>query len=834
MSSPGIRDTNTTATAAANVGATWSSSVEQIAAANMERCAQMQECQEQMRFWKHKWQTLKAQHKQAALTATLQANPQSWLQLPKKEKWKKSTVLTMLQMHQVASATPAVAASEDSAHVAAAEGIDRYTALPGPLSESSFSQAAPASLVHDRDVFLARISTKQSQRYYSHKNRRRKVLVIPEPLRADTLLLARVLELHPYVLIPCATGSTEDCQGEVDKVQASSFFPDTIWEDVELYSAFSKGVRQYCSKLGEASVLSTDFKETFCRFSCSLRNDAALILQLVQPLSSDLLFDFAEVFLKSSFWKAAENGFQGNMLRDNKKFALQVIEMATTLPDRALKAFSKRLSNDDDLVLAVVKKNGMCLQNATYRLRRQWQIVVTACDSNPQALIYCLRASQSRNRLMLDRKRVLDFFHRLQGEKVIFNSVAATVDLLSFTRKTAAMDRRLWLDLKPHLKQDRDIALAAMLSGCIAVSDLPRNLLNHRRFWKSAIATCPNAWYALPGHLMDDMEFARSIDHFPDERMAFALFAKFPQLLDDRDVWGKILSSSSFLGLPDLLMGIAPSFVFSDKDIVLQALLRDHEILALVSSPLTEDRDVIEAALQCSTQALFGINDFVQMMYPDLVAGAIKSYESDDIWELYDCIDDDLWSDHRVAHAWLARGGDYLHEEFSEDLENDKHAFLLIAEHNPGDFWCASEELCNDHEFMLQVVEKNATLLRESSAQLAHDFEMALVAFGGSSAKSRDLAGLYDINDRDDIQFITEFAKEVREKVRSHENFVKRILCGMSTGKSVTICRLPLLDQGQETSLAYKKLLAEYLGIPIGKELRLLRRASLNLAKWGY
>ena len=223
-------------------------------------------------------------------------------------------------------------------------------------------------------------------------------------------------------------------------------------------------------------------------------------------------------------------------------------------------------------------------------------------------------------------------------------------------------------------------------------------------------------------------------------------------------------------------------------------------------------------------------------MYPDLVADAIRSFNTDEIWELFEFIDRDLWSDRRVAHAWLAKGGNYLHEVFPDEFKNDKEAFLLIAEHFPPDFQYASEYLCNNKEFLMQVVDKNATLFKNVSSRLARDFDLALVAFGGSGAQSRDLAGShYDVNDRDDLTFLFSFALKVRAKIVSHDNFVKRVLCGMSArhvdGDGF---HLPLLDQGDETSLAYKKLLAEFLGVPMGSELRLLRRASTNLAIWGY
>jgi hypothetical protein len=45
---------------------------------------------------------------------------------------------------------------------------------------------------------------------------------------------------------------------------------------------------------------------------------------------------------------------------------------------------------------------------------------------------------------------------------------------------------------------------------------------------------------------------------------------------------------------------------------------------------------------------------------------------------------------------------------------------------------------------------------------------------------------------------------------------------------------LAILNQGDETSLVYKRLLAEYVGIPVGNKAKVLRQASINLARWGY
>ena len=59
-----------------------------------------------------------------------------------------------------------------------------------------------------------------------------------------------------------------------------------------------------------------------------------------------------------------------------------------------------------------------------------------------------------------------------------------------------------------------------------------------------------------------------------------------------------------------------------------------------------------------------------------------------------------------------------------------------------------------------------------------------------------------------------------------------------SNGKTKTwnnsACELPLLHMGKETGTALKVLIADFVGLPRGKELRELRSASMNLAIRGY
>jgi len=70
------------------------------------------------------------------------------------------------------------------------------------------------------------------------------------------------------------------------------------------------------------------------------------------------------------------------------------------------------------------------------------------------------------------------------------------------------------------------------------------------------------------------------------------------------------------------------------------------------------------------------------------------------------------------------------------------------------------------------------------------------------------------------------------KELEMHKTFFSTFLSGISSrvdesgaGRS----SLSVLNQGAETALGYKKLTAQYLDVPTGKRLRLLRHAHRNL-----
>jgi hypothetical protein len=76
---------------------------------------------------------------------------------------------------------------------------------------------------------------------------------------------------------------------------------------------------------------------------------------------------------------------------------------------------------------------------------------------------------------------------------------------------------------------------------------------------------------------------------------------------------------------------------------------------------------------------------------------------------------------------------------------------------------------------------------------------------------------------------------KVREQLQHHECFITCFLSGFrergSNNSSVFSeeCHLPMLNQGEETTTAIKKLIAEFAGIPIGMVIHDLRSLELLL-----
>jgi len=135
-------------------------------------------------------------------------------------------------------------------------------------------------------------------------------------------------------------------------------------------------------------------------------------------------------------------------------------------------------------------------------------------------------------------------------------------------------------------------------------------------------------------------------------------------------------------------------------------------------------------------------------------------------------------------------------------------------------------------------VEQNPFNLRIVAAGLVGDLDLFVAALSGENGIlvfHTELSGTGWIPDGEESEgirmcrFYFDIVNHVRTKLYLHDIFVKLILCSIDSS-SANESVFSVLDQDKVTSKALKQMLAEYAGVPFGKELRRLRRARETLA----
>lgn len=494
----------------------------------------------------------------------------------------------------------------------------------------------------------------------------------------------------------------------------------------------------------------------------------------------------------------------GRQLWKNKKeVAVHILRQSNSL-----RYLSNRLRDDPEVVKAALERWGGQLLHASPRLRRNKNMVSIACQSHPAAILHALKRSKTQLSPQ-EATRVFETAEENQSHHV------------------ATQCFKFWKELPETLRCNRSVALAA--SRFILPVDpksLPLSIVD-RSFWEDVI----------------ESNHCDVIEHIPmSDIWGYDLIPKSFQTMGNVVCWRE-LSSFRVVADPAFWMAVArsgflfeghennlldiPDFVFENKEIMLEACRKDGAALFLLDdSPLAVDREILEAALDVSPNALCHMKEAAQLLHPDIVADAIsRIQEPSDLWVVFDFIDEDTWLHQDVALAWIRAGGDYLEDEFEDEFEDSETIFLSVAEHCPQDFWYASDQLCSNKDFMLQVVEVNPTLLKEATFTLRKDFDLSLVAF----AKGPDLPGVFDVNSQEDFDHLTSFAARVRSELLLHRSFFALIM-GMERRST----HLSLLAQDAETSSGLKRSIAAFLNVPAGERLHALRSASLHLAQWGF
>jgi len=398
--------------------------------------------------------------------------------------------------------------------------------------------------------------------------------------------------------------------------------------------------------------------------------------------------------------------------------------------------------------------------------------------------------------------------------------------------------------LPEHLKIDHDIAIQAYRVDFLSLSEFPTQLRSDRGFWMKLIEHDLLAWSELPEKYAQDPAFARATSRWFESREIFEdVLSRFPFLLGERSFWYSLIEGGRMDEdtVMDLLRELSPQRILRDKELMLIACQNNFEVLQVLPLELQQDRDILEAAIgpdrndppEPKIGALQYIPKTVQVLYPDLTAKALSCVWDPEI----DMVAESLWQDLEIWKAWFKIDGEF-HSHFPETMKDNREFGLLVARYCPyGDCFATatSESLRSDKAYMMKAVKIDADLFYDACESLRRDFGFAVVACSSNDhalSEYIEEANFRDYYSADridaDLAFLRSVRAKAESKVEAYVGFTEAFVYGM-TDLAGLGCHLPILVRDKETSLGLKKLIADFLDVPAGKEVSTLRRVVANL-----
>jgi len=323
-------------------------------------------------------------------------------------------------------------------------------------------------------------------------------------------------------------------------------------------------------------------------------------------------------------------------------------------------------------------------------------------------------------------------------------------------------------------------------------------------------------------------------------------------LIGNPDFWWAFLAvKDEYPPLVDVyfvLLEHKPQSVLTNKKLVLQLCAYDAWIYRALGDdhPLKCDEDIVEVVLHMSPLLLLSTSlpMKIQLLYPWLVGQALARLPlcKKGIRDLYIArMADDLWAFRGVALGWAKGGGD-MHDKIPQELlDNDDEIFCAFKGNNlPTDYpsLVVSAARASNKAFMTSLLEKNPTAVDSVADNLKGDVDLGISALSGVDGLVVFYFDEGFIPDGEDTlacrtsRFWFEVAGVLREKLLLRDVFVKLVLPSIHFSETKP-SNLATLDQDNATTLALKQRIAEYAGVPIGKELGKLNRARKPLALFG-
>jgi hypothetical protein len=546
------------------------------------------------------------------------------------------------------------------------------------------------------------------------------------------------------------------------------------------------------------------------KFPQELRFDKEVVLGFCQRHDFEDLYQYRHLFVPGCL-----TGDKDVMLAYCKKIP------------RSLQECAEELTDSPEVVNAAISLGGLELQYASLRLQEDKTTVMKACQSHGRALEFC-PPGRTRSELVHDREFMLNTVLAKEG------------------------GGPMWRLLPSDIKHDAELLLMALKNG-LMLRDVPKPFMN-LDFLTYAVQSNAGLYVELPKtwQTKEDLATQAALSATSTSQIIARVLKQCPQLKQDRNIVLQIARTGSLESLQDLL-GDDNFQYLDDLEVMKMVIERDTKYFAHASRRLQQASEIILVSItpDSAWNTLKVVPWSIQRNHPAIPIKAIAVSMWRNLRYLPSHIPEDLWrSDRNLGIAWIRRGGRLL-DSLETLLTNDPGMALEVAKHNWSEFYKVGDQLLRDRAFMLQALEQDGRVIRFANSILTQDVDILVTAVAHHPIPTIQSATESNIQQQQqrrghsqnlsslqstfsEICNLPDLSEQIQSKLNLHSTFLFDFLRGIAISPEPNIApnlrsQLPMLDRGVETSQAFKELISNYLGVPIGKELRLLRRAANNL-----
>lgn len=406
-----------------------------------------------------------------------------------------------------------------------------------------------------------------------------------------------------------------------------------------------------------------------------------------------------------------------------------------------------------------------------------------------------------------------------------------------------------WNDVPQHLQRnDKEIAVFGVRHHGHN-PDLSPCLLRERSFMKRQFVDAQIKWGDMPTALRTDMDYARSIEEFPDLEHAASMFEHLVPARNEKMMWEKVIdfeerSSMKTNRIRQLIGAYATEAIKSDWELMSRAVTADESVWYALDE-LGRNTYFLSGAVH-SNLNVFGVlvEANVDRLHPDVISVALKAGAKGPDLPTEKFIRDacgldiSYWDDRDFVLGYCELGYPLLEERQFQRWKSDQEIILMVAKHCIRNSHCrksfknlSSEALLRDKQFMWELLKVRPNLCWQQAPSFFNYGEIFMRVHSKNEwvnwdqlAEEMEIAGKC-IGEKRRDEAALEFVRSGCRRMKAREDFMNVVLPAMSL-KSFSDSTLFVLNQGAETSKAYKSLIAEYLDVPIVQEYEMLEKAT--------